>query len=440
MSNSDETHDVSNDEETGRHVIFFHRDALPEVARMADRVAGISMAATAEEASFAIESEEWRDSETLVLPMLGIAISSSPPEQINRLEFGVSSPIRRIRKEYVFQISSPSLESGVNVSEDYLLGYRSGVNALIADLLNRAPERTEAEIQAETAFRDNTSFTWGLQATGVDLSSLTGNGVRVAMLDTGFDFEHPDFQSRGITSKSFIAGVATANDDNGHGTHCLGTLGGPKVPAAGRRYGVACNAQLFVGKVMKANGKGDERDILHGIEWALGNNCRIVSMSFGKHVEQGEEPDKDYEQIGAIALSRNCVLIAAAGNGSSRPGSIAPVEIPANSKTVMAIGAIDRRLGLYINSNGGINPGGGGIDLVGPGVEVYSSKRRPPHPHYGTNDGTSMATPHVAGIAALLMEADPAATAEQIWTRLTQSAKRLPLSSTDVGSGLVQVI
>ena len=160
-------------------------------------------------------------------------------------------------------------------------------------------------------------------------------------------------------------------------------------------------------------------------------------MSFGKPVARGAAADSAYDEIGMIALQKNCLLIAAAGNDSFRPGGIEPVEMPANSKTFMAVGALNRHLALYSKSNGGVNLDGGGVDLVGPGVDVRSSKRLPLT--YGLDTGTSMATPHVAGAAALLMQADPSATAEQIWTRLTQNANRLPLRSTDVGAGLVQV-
>ncbi|HEV2852232.1 MAG TPA: S8 family serine peptidase [Thermoanaerobaculia bacterium] len=435
MSNGDET--SVDGEETGRYLIFFHPEALPDTARMARNAAGIAMTATAEDAELATASEEWRETDTVVVPALGVAIASAEPEQVSRLQ-GAGAPIRHVRKEYIFQIANPDF---VSVSTDYLRGYQAGVNALAAEILGRTQQEVEAEVLDAASFRDNADFTWGLQATGVDRGRLTGSGVRVAVLDTGFDMQHPDFLTRGIVSQSFITGVEpapTPQDDNGHGTHCLGTLGGPRMPGQAPRYGIATDSQLFVGKVMKSNGKGREGDILHGIGWALQNNCRIVSLSLGKPVARGESPDTDYEEIGAVALRKNCLLIAAAGNDSDRPGSIEPVALPANSRTILAVGAINRRLELYPRSNGGLNLDGGGIDLVGPGVEVRSSKRLPIR--YGNDTGTSMATPHVAGIAALLMEADPGATAEQIWTRLTQTAKRLPLPSSDVGSGLVQVV
>ncbi|HEX8138515.1 MAG TPA: S8 family serine peptidase [Pyrinomonadaceae bacterium] len=445
MSDDFKIPDTSDTEETGRFIMFFHPEALPDVSRAARDLAGMKMPTTRGEAEEVAASGEWGGMDAFVLPTLGVAVSSVPPEQMALLAAAADDlPIRRVRREYVFRIASDFGAPDVRVSSEYLRGFRAGVDALAGSLLGGAPAPSplaEAQVLAGTSFRDNESFTWGLQATGVSESQLTGRGVRVALLDTGFDAAHPDFAGREqeVVSMNFVPGVQTAADDNGHGTHCLGTLGGPLKAGAGPRYGIACDAELFVGKVMKSTGKGDEWDILKGIEWAIQNRCRIVSLSLGKEVAPGASPDPDYEEIGALALSHNCLLIAAAGNESERPGPIAPVNIPANSRTVMAVGAIDRRLGLFRNSNGGLNPDGGQIDLVGPGVEVRSSKRLPPHPHYGNASGTSMATPHVAGVAALLMQEDPGATAEAIWARLTQRSLRLDLPGRDVGNGLVRV-
>jgi len=434
MSNHPDSH-KENSEETGRYLIVFHLDGLAEASKIAMDDAGIAMSPTREEAEMATLSDQWRSKDTLVVPSLGVAVSSAPPDQIKRLTTGGRSPIRYFRKEYVFRIAGQELED-LSISTQYLRGYRAGVANLINELTAESDGSILEEIQSVSSFKDNDTFTWGLQAIGVDQTELTGEGVKIALLDTGFDSEHDDFKTRGVVSKSFIEGIENAQDDNGHGTHCLGTLGGPRIPAEGPRYGVASEAQLFVGKVMKANGKGNEGDILHGIGWAIQNQCRVISLSLGKRVVANSAPEKLYEEIGALALQQNCLLIAAAGNDSNRPGKIDPVNMPANSRTVMAVGALDRRLQLFMKSNGGINPDGGKVDLVAPGVDVRSSKIAPLR--YGTDTGTSMAAPHVAGIAALMMQADRNATAEQIWTRLMQHAETLDLLSRDVGKGLVK--
>lgn len=421
--------------QTGRHLVFFREGALADTAKIAGDVAGIAMASSADEAERATISGEWRELDTIVVPALNVAVTAAAPDRVKRLEAGTGSPICLIRPEYYFSIASVGA-----VDASYLRGYRDGVNAVAARLLGGGPadrdDPGDVLVQDDPTFTDSAELTWGLQAVGVPNTGLTGRGVKVAVLDTGVDFNHPDFLHRGLKehSASFVSGTANAHDDHGHGTHCLGTVAGPKTPRVGPRYGIACNADVLVAKVLDATGDGREGDILHGIGWALQHGARVISMSFGKRVGPGVAADSGYDDIGAIALAKNCLLIAAAGNDSLRPNEIAPVQMPANAKTFMAVGAISRNLTMFPKSNGAVNPNGGNIDLVGPGVGVRSSKPLPFE--YGLASGTSMATPHIAGLAALMMEQAPSATAEQIWTRLTQRARRLPLRNTDVGAGL----
>ena len=124
------------------------------------------------------------------------------------------------------------------------------------------------------------------------------------------------------------------------------------------------------------------------------------------------------------------------GNESNRPGVINPVGHPANCPSIMAVGALDQQLRIAFFSNGGLNPQGGQVDIAGPGVAVISSFPRPTLRR--TLSGTSMATPHVAGIAALLAEANPGARGRALASLLLQNARRLQLPARDVGSGLVQ--
>ena len=159
-------------------------------------------------------------------------------------------------------------------------------------------------------------------------------------------------------------------------------------------------------------------------------------MSLGAPVAVGQPYSQIYEQVAKRALAAGTLIIAAAGNDSHRPTSIAPVSHPANCPSVMAVAAIDAQIQIAFFSNGGLNPQGGQVDIAGPGVAVRSAWPRPTL--YNTISGTSMATPHAAGVAALLAEANRTARGSALGALLLQGARRLSLPSRDVGSGLIQ--
>jgi subtilisin family serine protease len=285
---------------------------------------------------------------------------------------------------------------------------------------------------ATAEFSDDDAFTWGLRATGVDASTATGAGIRIAVLDTGLDLAHPDFAGRSITTRSFVAGEAV-DDGFGHGTHCAGTAAGPAKPGEGRRYGIAPEAALFVGKVLDNSGSGPDATILAGIDWAITSGCQIVSMSLGADVR---EVSTAYETVGRRALAAGTLIVAAAGNNANRQsGDPGFVGVPANSPSIMAVGALDSQLRIADFSASSNPVEGGKVDIAGPGVGVYSAWPTPQR--YNTISGTSQATPHVAGIAALLSQAT-GATADALWTAIVQGAHGLDLPATDVGAGLVQ--
>ena len=186
----------------------------------------------------------------------------------------------------------------------------------------------------------------------------------------------------------------------GHGTHTAGTIAGLLADGGGNlpRYGVAPGVALHVGKVLSNAGSGRELDIVAGIEWAIEEGCAVVSMSLGRAVAVDEEPDPIYEDVGARALEAGCLIVAAAGNESDRRYNyIAPVGAPANAPSIMAVAAIGADGGIAGFSCGGT--GKAAVDIAGPGVGVFSSVPRPQL--YAKFAGTSMACPHVAGVAAL---------------------------------------
>ncbi len=298
-----------------------------------------------------------------------------------------------------------------------------------------APRARRSQPGAPAPAGSERAATWGLQATGVTHSAFSGKGVKVAVLDTGFDLRHPDFPSRSVTAVSFVKGYK-AQDGHGHGTHCIGTACGPKSPYYPPRYGIAFEAAILAGKVLDDQGGGADGGILAGINWAITQGARIVSMSLGAEVTADDPFSEIFEAVGQRSLGAGTLIVAAAGNESDRAdGWYAPVGHPANCPSILAVGALDAKLQMGNFSNRGLNPNGGQLDVAAPGVDVLSAF---PMPERSARlSGTSMATPHVAGIAALWAEANPKATATELWTLLTQHARRLPLLATDIGAGLV---
>lgn len=301
--------------------------------------------------------------------------------------------------------------------------------SIVPELVYRILPETASEANSYT---DTDKFTWGLQAVGADLSSYTGKGINVAVLDTGFDAAHPDFASRTVTTKSFVEGEDAA-DGHGHGTHCIGSSCGPRTPAQGPGYGVASEANIFAGKVLGADGSGSDSTILAGINWALENKCEIISMSLGADVRTVHPP---YVTAGRRSLELGSLIIAAAGNNAQRSaGNPGYVGAPANSPYIMAVAALDSTLAVADFSAQALDTEGGEVNIAGPGVDIYSSW--PGAQRYNTISGTSMATPHVAGVAALLAEST-GLRAQELWDQLVATARDVSLPAQDAGAGLAQ--
>ncbi|MFJ5556840.1 S8 family serine peptidase [Streptomyces sp. NPDC093250] len=293
--------------------------------------------------------------------------------------------------------------------------------------------------RAETAAAQGPSWnedgcTWGLQAIRAQLSHVTGNGVKVAVLDTGVDTDHPDLAGRLEAAKSFVPGE-TVEDVHGHGTHCAGTVAGPVKPQQGPRYGVAPEARILAAKVLSNAGKGPDGQILAGMAWAVSHGARVISMSLGARVRPGEIFPQTYETLAVRALALGTLIIGAAGNDSRRPLRTEPVNRPANCPSILSVAALDNALRPAYFSNTAVNGQGGEINIAAPGWQVRSAA---PGGRYQVMSGTSMATPHVAGVVALLTQAHTDASAADPSTALIAGAFPLGQPAVDVGAGLLQ--
>ncbi|HEX6341323.1 S8 family serine peptidase [Umezawaea sp.] len=382
-------------ETTGRFLVLLENNSTAAGVRELNRVAGIQVATTADTVA-----EQIASTDGVIFHELGIALVDATPDQLPGLNRAIDEP--------------------------------GPVLAVEAERVVHAITTTDADETASAAAVDESVFTWGLQAVGAGLSTATGKGIRVAVLDTGFTVAHPDFAGRTVTTSSFVTGEAV-DDEHGHGTHCVGTSCGPRTPASGPGYGVAHEAEIYAGKVLGNSGSGSDGGILAGIEWAIANGCAVISMSLGATVRPGTPHSAIFEQAASRALAKGTLIVAASGNDSRRPGTVSPVGHPANCPSIMAVGAVDVNRATAFFSCGTVDTVGA-VDVVGPGVDVHSSWKAG-----GTKrlQGTSMATPHVAGVAALMAEKHGARGFE-LWARLAQTARRLPSPSTDVGAGLVQ--
>lgn len=257
---------------------------------------------------------------------------------------------------------------------------------------------------------------FGLRAPWLERPS--GRGVRVAIVDTGIDADHPDLAGSVVGWKDFVNGRPSPYDDNGHGTHVAGILAGhghfewdPFSPYwMTGETGVAPGVSLLVAKAMNAQGEGDDGTVAQAIRWALDPNgdgtgaggAQVISLSLGLSPGATQNPYGPTAQAIAQAVRDGVVVVVAAGNDGSNTTSALSTQ-----RGVLVVGALDAAGDVASFSNYGQN-----VDLVAPGtiVSAYPPDDNPSGalggPYVGM-EGTSMAVPVVAGVVALMMEADP---------------------------------
>lgn len=283
---------------------------------------------------------------------------------------------------------------------------------------------------------------WGIHKLQVLLSDYDGKGVTIGILDTGIDINHPDFirhyPNRKIEADYIIG--KSPQDRDGHGTHCIGIASGFK-DANGVRYGVASKSNIYAVKVLNKHGKGKQWSVLKGMDKAIDYGCNVISMSLGTQHNSKDNYDIAYERMVKKADDNNCIIVTAAGNDSDRPKTKNAIGYPASGNTIITVNAINNNFMIYELANQAKYRYDQDIDFVAPGVQVYSAWSRTGKPKKANHvmTGTSMATPFVAGLVALLKQKFPYATNSQIKQslfNLTDEEQRKKLDVWDYGQGL----
>ncbi|MEV2212872.1 S8 family serine peptidase [Streptomyces sp. NPDC050997] len=269
-----------------------------------------------------------------------------------------------------------------------------------------------------------------------------GKGVKIAVLDTGVDATHPDLKSQVIESKNFSA-AADATDHYGHGTHVASIAAGTGAKAGGTYKGVAPGARILSGKVLDDTGSGDDSGILAGMEWAAAQGADVVNLSLGGT----DTPEIDPLEAAVDKLSAEKGILFAIAAGNSGPESVGS---PGSADAALTVGAVDDKDKLAGFSSTGPRVGDGAIkpDVTAPGVDITAASAKgsvieqevgEKPAGYLTISGTSMATPHVAGAAAILKQQHPDWTYAELKGALTASTKGGKYTPFEQGSGRIQV-
>ena len=237
-------------------------------------------------------------------------------------------------------------------------------------------------------------YAWGVKRIGAGMvhgQGQSGSEVRVAVIDTGIDYTHADLSANVAGGWDFVNGDADPLDDQGHGTHVAGTIG-----ALDDGYGVVGvgpGVRLYALKVLDANGSGSFSNVIAAIDWCLANGVQVTNNSYGSTYHPGTIVQDAFDRAAAAGI----VMVAAAGNSGTSAGTENTVNYPAQFDSVIAVAA---------TTSGDTRPSfsstGPTVELAAPGYSIYSTLRGG---GYGYKSGTSMASPHVAGVAALVIGA-----------------------------------
>lgn len=254
-------------------------------------------------------------------------------------------------------------------------------NPLVVDIEPDSVVTTMAKPAKPTPSQPDQTLPWGVDRIDAECAhaqGVVGTGVKVAVVDTGIDLQHPDLVVKG--GRNMINPRKSYTDDNGHGTHVAGIIAALNNQIG--VVGVAPGASLYAVKVLSASGSGWTSDIMAGVDWCIDNNMDVVNMSLG-----GGAYSATFQALCNEAFAAGIYIVAAAGNESGA------VSYPAAYDNVIGVSATNSSDGFASFSNFGV-----GVDIAAPGVYIYSTYKGG---GYATMSGTSMAAPHVAGTLAL---------------------------------------
>jgi hypothetical protein len=267
------------------------------------------------------------------------------------------------------------------------------------------------------------------------------DGVKVAVLDTGIDATHPDLAGKVDAAANFSRDPDTV-DHNGHGTHVASTIVGSGAASGGRYKGMAPGARLLVGKVLDSQGRGTDSGIIAGMQWAAEQGARVVNMSLGGYAGDGTDPMS--LALNDLSTSSGALFVVAAGNS----GADQSVNTPAAADKALAVASVTKSGELSSFSSRGPRYGDNGMkpEIAAPGSDIVAARAagtlaaESVNEHYAKLSGTSMATPHVAGAAAIVAGEHPDWRADQLKEALVGSAKSIAgTNAFGQGAGLVDV-
>lgn len=278
---------------------------------------------------------------------------------------------------------------------------------------------------ADAGYKDQ----WGLDKTGVPKAwelGATGQGITIAVIDTGVDINHPDLKDKIVPGYNAITAstdLKSVRDNNGHGTHVAG------IAAAARNgegvVGVAYDAKIMPIKAMDRYGEGTDDVIADGIVWAADHGAKIINLSLGSDAQE-----EILKEAISYARARGSLIVAAAGNLQGDGSGTAGIDYPAADPDVIAVTATDQN-----DKVAGFSKTGPQAVLAAPGVNILSDYWSANRSGYAYSDGTSMAAPLVAGAAALVWSQHPDWSAEQVRAVLESSAEDLGTSGRDEAYG-----